>query len=78
MAIMTERLIDPMYSHKTARNLASVARLSVHAIMDKGARIYVQSPKNGPEWDHVIRPATMNIDDTIVIQDIKTQDRPIG
>eukprot|EP00959_Pyramimonas_sp_CCMP1952_P471070 9497796-Pyramimonas_sp.AAC.1 len=33
---------------------------------------------NGPEWGHVVRRVTMNLDDNAIIQDIKTQDQPTG
>eukprot|EP00959_Pyramimonas_sp_CCMP1952_P360514 7549692-Pyramimonas_sp.AAC.1 len=52
LAIVTARLIDPIDYHQ-AKISASVAHPSVHARVDKGARDYVQSPKNGPQWGHV-------------------------
>eukprot|EP00959_Pyramimonas_sp_CCMP1952_P049526 1034600-Pyramimonas_sp.AAC.1 len=64
--------------HKTRRNSTSSIHLSIHARVDKGARIDVQSPKNGPEWGHVVRRATMSLDDNMIIQDIKIQDPPAG
>eukprot|EP00959_Pyramimonas_sp_CCMP1952_P316619 6627125-Pyramimonas_sp.AAC.1 len=36
--------------------------------MDKGARICVQSPKNGPQRDHAARRVTTNFDDTSFMQ----------
>eukprot|EP00959_Pyramimonas_sp_CCMP1952_P175297 3663363-Pyramimonas_sp.AAC.1 len=52
LAIMTAMLIDHMDLHKTQRNHTSAVHLSIHTRLDKGVRTYVQSPKNGPEWDH--------------------------
>eukprot|EP00959_Pyramimonas_sp_CCMP1952_P362235 7586443-Pyramimonas_sp.AAC.1 len=49
LAIMTARLIDHMDSYKTQRHLTSAVHPSTHTRVDKGARTYVQSPKNGPE-----------------------------
>eukprot|EP00959_Pyramimonas_sp_CCMP1952_P388589 8142425-Pyramimonas_sp.AAC.1 len=66
-----------MDSHKTQRDHTSAVHLSIHTRVDKGFRIYVQSPKNGPEWDHVVRRVTMHLDDNQIIQDIKIQDQPI-
>eukprot|EP00959_Pyramimonas_sp_CCMP1952_P261769 5473807-Pyramimonas_sp.AAC.2 len=51
---------------------------SVHTRVDKGVRSYVQPPKNGPDLDHVVRCATMSLDDNTIMQDIKVQDQPIG
>eukprot|EP00959_Pyramimonas_sp_CCMP1952_P239638 5007859-Pyramimonas_sp.AAC.1 len=48
--IMTARLLGQIDSHNIQRHHTSALHLSVHARVDKGARIYVQSPKNGPEW----------------------------
>eukprot|EP00959_Pyramimonas_sp_CCMP1952_P459769 9478778-Pyramimonas_sp.AAC.1 len=44
--------------HETQRDHASAVHLSIHTRVDKGVRAYVQSPKNGPEWDHVVRRVT--------------------
>eukprot|EP00959_Pyramimonas_sp_CCMP1952_P066133 1380733-Pyramimonas_sp.AAC.1 len=55
LAVMTARLIDQVELYKTQRNHASAAHLKIHTRVDKGARTYVQSPKNGPEWDHIAR-----------------------
>eukprot|EP00959_Pyramimonas_sp_CCMP1952_P183640 3839851-Pyramimonas_sp.AAC.1 len=52
--------------------------LSIHARVDKQARTYVQSRRNGPEWGHVARRATMNLGDNTRLQGIKIQDQPIG
>eukprot|EP00959_Pyramimonas_sp_CCMP1952_P146616 3068959-Pyramimonas_sp.AAC.1 len=54
LAIMTARLIDQIDLHNTKRNHTSAVHLGIHARVDKGARTYVQSPKNGLEWDHVV------------------------
>eukprot|EP00959_Pyramimonas_sp_CCMP1952_P227897 4765272-Pyramimonas_sp.AAC.1 len=78
LAIMTARLIDQMGLHETQRNHISAVHLSIHTRVDKGARNYVQSPKNGPEWGHVVRRVTMHLNDNTVIQDIKIQGQPIG
>eukprot|EP00959_Pyramimonas_sp_CCMP1952_P295087 6171864-Pyramimonas_sp.AAC.1 len=51
---------------------------SVHTRVDRGARTYVQSPKDGPQWDHAARWVKMNLDDNTSIQDIQVQDQPIG
>eukprot|EP00959_Pyramimonas_sp_CCMP1952_P324148 6784159-Pyramimonas_sp.AAC.1 len=51
-AIMTARLIDQMDLHKTQRNPTSAVPLSIHTRVDTGARTYVLSPMNGPEWGH--------------------------
>eukprot|EP00959_Pyramimonas_sp_CCMP1952_P186323 3896308-Pyramimonas_sp.AAC.1 len=67
-----------MVLHKTQRNLTSAVHLSVHTRVDTGARTNVQSPKNGPEWDHVVRRVTMDLDDNTIIQNIKIQDQLIG
>eukprot|EP00959_Pyramimonas_sp_CCMP1952_P291660 6100273-Pyramimonas_sp.AAC.1 len=64
--------------HKTQRNHTRDGHLSVHIRVDKGARTYVQFPKNGSEWDLVVRRATMDLDDNAIIQDIKIQGQPIG
>eukprot|EP00959_Pyramimonas_sp_CCMP1952_P341698 7157717-Pyramimonas_sp.AAC.1 len=65
-----------MEFHKTQRNHTSAVHPSIHTRVDKGARTYVQSPKNGPGWDHVVRRVTMNLDDNTIIQYIKIQDQP--
>eukprot|EP00959_Pyramimonas_sp_CCMP1952_P331518 6942160-Pyramimonas_sp.AAC.1 len=67
-----------MYLHKTQRNHTSAVHLSVHSRVDRGARTYVQFPKNGPEWDHAVRRLTMNPGDNAIIQDIKIQGQPFG
>eukprot|EP00959_Pyramimonas_sp_CCMP1952_P089538 1873150-Pyramimonas_sp.AAC.1 len=67
-----------MDSHKTRGNHSSAAHLNIHTRVDKGARTYVQSPKHGPEWDHVVRRVTMDLDDNAIIQDIKFQGQPTG
>eukprot|EP00959_Pyramimonas_sp_CCMP1952_P023367 491454-Pyramimonas_sp.AAC.1 len=64
--------------HKTQRNHTSAVHLSIHTRVDKGVRTYVQSPKNGPAWGHVVRRVTMNLDYNVIIQDIKIQDQPTG
>eukprot|EP00959_Pyramimonas_sp_CCMP1952_P264273 5526589-Pyramimonas_sp.AAC.1 len=64
--------------HKTRRNHASAVHLSIHTRVDKGYQTYVQSPKNGPEWDHVVRRVTMHLDDNSVMHDIQIEDQPIG
>eukprot|EP00959_Pyramimonas_sp_CCMP1952_P409461 8581251-Pyramimonas_sp.AAC.1 len=64
--------------HKTQRNHTSAVHLSIHIRVAKGVRTYVQSPKNGPEGDHVVRRVIMNLDDNEIIQDIKIQDQPTG
>eukprot|EP00959_Pyramimonas_sp_CCMP1952_P292607 6119815-Pyramimonas_sp.AAC.1 len=64
--------------HKTQRNHTSAVHLSIHTRVDEGARTYVQSPKNGPEWGHVVRRVTKNLDDNTIIQDIEIQDQPTG
>eukprot|EP00959_Pyramimonas_sp_CCMP1952_P362924 7599954-Pyramimonas_sp.AAC.1 len=71
LAIMIARLIDQMDVHQTQRNHTSAVHLSIHTRVDKGARTYVQSSKNGPEWDHVVRRVTMNLGDNTIIQDIE-------
>eukprot|EP00959_Pyramimonas_sp_CCMP1952_P418071 8759124-Pyramimonas_sp.AAC.1 len=55
-------------SHKTKRNHTSAVHLSVHARVEQIFRTHFQSPKNGPESDHVARRATMNLFDNIVMQ----------
>eukprot|EP00959_Pyramimonas_sp_CCMP1952_P018445 389920-Pyramimonas_sp.AAC.1 len=42
-------------SLSTQRNHTSAVHFSIHTRVHKGGRTYVQSPKNGPEWDHVVR-----------------------
>eukprot|EP00959_Pyramimonas_sp_CCMP1952_P406121 8511256-Pyramimonas_sp.AAC.1 len=63
---------------ETQRNYTIAVQLSSHTRVYKGARTYVQSPKNGPAWDHVVRLVTTNLDDNAIIQDIGIQDHPIG
>eukprot|EP00959_Pyramimonas_sp_CCMP1952_P021429 451973-Pyramimonas_sp.AAC.1 len=65
-----------MELHKTKRNHTSAVHLSIHTRFDKGARTYVQSPKNGPEWGRVVRRVTMNLGDNTIIQDIEIQGQP--
>eukprot|EP00959_Pyramimonas_sp_CCMP1952_P211362 4423646-Pyramimonas_sp.AAC.1 len=77
LAIMTAILIDPVELHKTNRNHTSAVHRSIHTRVDKGARTYVQSPKNGPEWYHVAGRVTMNLGGNQIIQDIKIQNQPI-
>eukprot|EP00959_Pyramimonas_sp_CCMP1952_P247615 5176292-Pyramimonas_sp.AAC.1 len=60
------------------RKHTSAVHLDIHTRVGKSARTYVQSPKNDPEWDHVARRATVNLDDNTVIQDIKIQGQPSG
>eukprot|EP00959_Pyramimonas_sp_CCMP1952_P121043 2530772-Pyramimonas_sp.AAC.1 len=55
--------------HRTQRNHASSVHLSIHTRVDKGVRTFVQYPKNGPEFDHVVRRVTMNLDNNSIIQD---------
>eukprot|EP00959_Pyramimonas_sp_CCMP1952_P170633 3565813-Pyramimonas_sp.AAC.1 len=78
LAIMTASLIDQMNFRMTQRNHTSAVHRSIHSRVDKGVRTCVQSPKNGPEWDHVVRRVAMNLGDNAIIQDIKIQDQPIG
>eukprot|EP00959_Pyramimonas_sp_CCMP1952_P215229 4503344-Pyramimonas_sp.AAC.1 len=78
IAIMTARLIHQIDNHQTQRTHTSVVHLRAHTRVDKGARTYVQSPKNGPHWDRVARRVTVNPDGATIIQDIKVQDQPIG
>eukprot|EP00959_Pyramimonas_sp_CCMP1952_P024006 503253-Pyramimonas_sp.AAC.1 len=78
LAIMTARLIDQTDLHKTQINHTSAVHLSIHTRVDQGVRTYVQSPKNGPEWGHVVRRVTMSLDDNAIIQYIKIQDQPSG
>eukprot|EP00959_Pyramimonas_sp_CCMP1952_P017006 361236-Pyramimonas_sp.AAC.1 len=66
-----------MDSHKHTRNFTSAVHRSIHTRVDVAARTYVQSPKIGPEWGHVVRRVTMNLGDNQIIQDIKIQDQPI-
>eukprot|EP00959_Pyramimonas_sp_CCMP1952_P264286 5526854-Pyramimonas_sp.AAC.1 len=51
---------------------------TLRATVDKGARTYVQSPKKDPDWGHVARRVTMNLDDNFAMQGFKIQDQPIG
>eukprot|EP00959_Pyramimonas_sp_CCMP1952_P300082 6276571-Pyramimonas_sp.AAC.1 len=60
------------------RNHTSAVQFSIHARVDTGARPYVQSPKNCPEWDHVARRVTINLGDNQIMQDIEIQGQPIG
>eukprot|EP00959_Pyramimonas_sp_CCMP1952_P303933 6360669-Pyramimonas_sp.AAC.1 len=78
LAIMTAWLIDQMDLHKTHRSHTSAVHLSIHTRVDKGVRTYVQSPKNGPYWGHIVRRVTMNLDHSVTIQDTKVQDQPTG
>eukprot|EP00959_Pyramimonas_sp_CCMP1952_P222901 4659995-Pyramimonas_sp.AAC.1 len=78
LAIMTTRLIDQMDLHKTQRNHASAAHLSIPTRVDKGIRTNVRSPKHGPAWGHVARRVTISLGDNQIIQDIEIQDQPIG
>eukprot|EP00959_Pyramimonas_sp_CCMP1952_P007539 157570-Pyramimonas_sp.AAC.1 len=55
---MTARLIDQIDLHNTKRNHTCAVHRSIHTRVDTGARIYVQSPKSGPEWGHVARRVT--------------------
>eukprot|EP00959_Pyramimonas_sp_CCMP1952_P426243 8927470-Pyramimonas_sp.AAC.1 len=64
--------------HKTQRNHTRAVHLSIHTPVDKGARTYVRSPKDGPEWGHVVRPVTMNLGYNTITQDIEIQDQPTG
>eukprot|EP00959_Pyramimonas_sp_CCMP1952_P344013 7205568-Pyramimonas_sp.AAC.1 len=64
--------------HKTKRSHTSAVHLRIHTRVDKRARPYAQSPKSGPEWGHVVRRATMNLDDNQITQDIKVHGQPIG
>eukprot|EP00959_Pyramimonas_sp_CCMP1952_P042557 889617-Pyramimonas_sp.AAC.1 len=61
----------------TQTNHASAVHLSIRARVDNGVRTYVQSPKNGPEWGHVVRRVTMNLGDNQILQDIEIQDQAI-
>eukprot|EP00959_Pyramimonas_sp_CCMP1952_P245559 5132413-Pyramimonas_sp.AAC.1 len=70
---MTARLVDQIDLHRTRRNHASAVHLSIHTRVDKGARTYVLSPKNGPEWGHVVRRVTTNRGDTTVMQDTQAR-----
>eukprot|EP00959_Pyramimonas_sp_CCMP1952_P164073 3430406-Pyramimonas_sp.AAC.1 len=74
LAIMTARLIDHMNVNKTQRNHTSAVHLSIHTRVDNGVRTYVRSPKNGPEWGHVVRRVTVNLGDNTIIQDVEIQD----
>ena len=78
LATLTARLIDQIDKHRSPRHEKSVVHLSVHTRTDKGVKTYVQSPKNGPQWDHVVRRVTTNLDNNSVIQDINVKDQPIG
>ena len=62
LATLTARLIDQIDKHKPPRQEKSVVHLSVHTRIDKGVKTYVQSPKNGPQWDHVVRRVTTNLE----------------
>eukprot|EP00959_Pyramimonas_sp_CCMP1952_P394326 8262490-Pyramimonas_sp.AAC.1 len=73
---MAARLIDQIDVLISQRNQTSAVHLSIHTRVDKGVRTYVQSPKNGPDWDHVVRRVSTNLDDNEIIQDIKVQDQP--
>eukprot|EP00959_Pyramimonas_sp_CCMP1952_P014655 310525-Pyramimonas_sp.AAC.1 len=64
--------------HKTQSSHTSAVHLSIHTQVHKGARTYVQSPKNGPERGHVVRRVAMDLGDDAVIQDIEIQGQPIG
>eukprot|EP00959_Pyramimonas_sp_CCMP1952_P064321 1343341-Pyramimonas_sp.AAC.1 len=63
---MTARLVDHMDLHKTQRNRTHAVHLRIHARVDKGARAYVQYPKNGHEWGQVVRRVTMNLGDNTI------------
>eukprot|EP00959_Pyramimonas_sp_CCMP1952_P416264 8721393-Pyramimonas_sp.AAC.1 len=64
--------------HKTQRKHTGAAHVRIHTRVDRGVRTYVQSPKNGPEWGHVVRRVTMNLGDDAIIQDIEIQGQPAG
>eukprot|EP00959_Pyramimonas_sp_CCMP1952_P349946 7332102-Pyramimonas_sp.AAC.1 len=72
---MTARLMDEIDCHKTTRIISSAVHLSVDTRVDKGARTYVQFPKNGLQLDHVARQATMNPDDNTNLKGIQVQDQ---
>eukprot|EP00959_Pyramimonas_sp_CCMP1952_P395080 8277749-Pyramimonas_sp.AAC.1 len=55
----------------------AIMAASVHTRVDKGARTYVQSPKNGPGLDHVVRRVTMSLGDNAIMQDMEIQDQLI-
>eukprot|EP00959_Pyramimonas_sp_CCMP1952_P365147 7646237-Pyramimonas_sp.AAC.1 len=71
IAIVAARLVDHANHHQTLRNHISAVHLSAHTRVDKGFRTYVQSPENGPQWDHMVRRVAMNLDDNTIMQDIK-------
>eukprot|EP00959_Pyramimonas_sp_CCMP1952_P270235 5648721-Pyramimonas_sp.AAC.1 len=62
----------------TTRNHTSAVHLSIHTRVEKGVRTNVQSPKNDPEWDHVVRRVAMNLGDNTIAQGIGIQDQPTG
>eukprot|EP00959_Pyramimonas_sp_CCMP1952_P225437 4714588-Pyramimonas_sp.AAC.1 len=71
LAQPTEHILD---GHKQGEQKAewrnktlAIMTASNHTRVDRGARTYVQSPRNGPEWDHVVRQATMDLDDNAII-----------
>eukprot|EP00959_Pyramimonas_sp_CCMP1952_P352290 7381166-Pyramimonas_sp.AAC.1 len=63
LAIIAARLIDQVDLQKSQRKHTRAVHLSIHTRVDNGVRTYVQSPRTGPEWDHVARRATMNLGD---------------
>ena len=50
----------------------------MHTRVDTKTTTYKKTPRNGPQWDYVIRRITYNLDMQEVIQDLLVQDQPTG
>eukprot|EP00959_Pyramimonas_sp_CCMP1952_P334829 7011526-Pyramimonas_sp.AAC.1 len=77
LAVMTATLINHMFYPRQI-NHTSAVHLTIHTRVDGGARTNVQSPKNGPAWDHVVGRVTMILGDNQIMRDVEIQGQPIG